>query len=275
MKQTTWIAILLLFAAGSCTNNTQDQSAEEGMAQFADDAEFKDAHDEPGALAFEAQGEMITFPTPDGKTGSAYALMAESETDKYLLVIHEWWGLNDHIKAEAERLYEQLDDVHVMALDMYDGKVATTRDQAGQYMKAMTEERGKAIVRGALNKAGGDARIGTIGWCFGGGWSLQASILAGEQGEACVIYYGMPVQKADALAPLKAPILGIFAEQDGWITPEVVNEFESLAQATGKSIQVHQFDAEHAFANPSNPQYDAEATQKAHALALAFLQEHL
>jgi len=269
------MAILLLLAAWSCTNTPQKAPTDDGMAQFADETEFKAAHDEPQALDFEARGDMVTFPTPDGKTGSAYALMAGSETNKYLFVIHEWWGLNDHIKAEAERLYEQLGDAHVLALDMYDGKVATTREKASQYMKAMTEERGEAIIQGALNKAGGNARIGTIGWCFGGGWSLQASILAGEQGDACVIYYGMPVQKADALAPLEAPILGLFAEQDGWITPEVVSEFEHLAQATGKSIEVYQFDAKHAFANPSNPQYDAEATKKANALALEFLQEHL
>ncbi len=275
MKHLHGIGLLLLLAVWGCTNNPKQDTTEEGMAQFADESEFQTAHDEPEPLDFDARGERITFPTPDGKTGSAYALMAGEKTNKYLLVIHEWWGLNDHIKAEAERLYEQLGDVHVLALDMYDGKVATTREKAGQYMKAMTDARGKAIVQGALNKAGGDARVGTIGWCFGGGWSLQASILAGEQGEACVIYYGMPVQKADALAPLEAPMLGIFAEQDGWITPEVVNEFESLAQATGKSIEVHQFDAKHAFANPSNPQYDAEATRKANALALEFLQEHL
>jgi carboxymethylenebutenolidase len=89
------------------------------------------------------------------------------------------------------------------------------------------------------------------------------------------MYYGMPLQKADALAPLKAPILGIFAEKDGWITPQVVANFENLAKATGKSIETHQFDADHAFANPSNPAYKEEAAQKANALALAFLKKYI
>lgn len=89
------------------------------------------------------------------------------------------------------------------------------------------------------------------------------------------MYYGMPVQKAEELAPLKTDVLGIFAEKDGWITPEVVGNFEVLANATGKNVSVHQFDAEHAFANPSSPRYNEKAAQEANQLALDFLKEKL
>lgn len=267
---------LSLFVLASCGNNKGSAEGDkEGMAQFAEDEKFKDAHDTPEENDHQAAGEMITFKTADGTDATAYALMATEPTDKYLLVIHEWWGLNDHIKEEADRLFGQLDDVNVMALDMYDGKVATNPDEAGQFMQAVKEERAEAIVKGAIAKAGANAKIGTIGWCFGGGWSLKSSIMAGEQGAGCVIYYGMPVQDATALAPLKADVLGIFAEQDGWITPEVVNKFSDLAKATGKKVETHQFDAAHAFANPSNPKYDEAAAKEANALALNFLKERL
>lgn len=277
------IFFLLLFgclALVSCNNQgTTSDAAEENsddMAQFADDEAFREAHLEPEAIEPPANGEMMTFDTPDGQTGSAFAIMPETPNGNFLFVIHEWWGLNDHIKWEAGRLAEGLDGVTVMALDIYDGKVATSQDQAGEFMGAVTEDRAKAIIQGALNYAGAEAKIGTIGWCFGGGWSLRASIMAGDQGEACVMYYGMPVQEADRLAPIEADILGIFANQDGWITPEVVGKFESLAKATGESIEIHQYDAAHAFANPSNPEaYNEEATAEANAIALSFLQERL
>ncbi|MEO0338025.1 MAG: dienelactone hydrolase family protein [Bacteroidota bacterium] len=241
------------------------------MADFADDQDFKDAHEEPRAATVEGKGETIAIPTADGTDASAYALMSKTKSNKYLLVIHEWWGLNDNIKEEAERLFGDLADVNVLALDMYDGKFATTPDDAGKLMQAVKEERAKAIIQGAIDMAGADAQFATIGWCFGGGWSLKSSILAGEQGVGCVMYYGMPVQSADEIAPLQADVLGIFAEQDGWITPEVATKFEDMAKAAGKNIEIHQYDAKHAFANPSSEAYLKDAAQDANAKALAFL----
>ena len=288
LKKSTMFRHLILFAMAlglvfaSCQNSGKSGGKAEGeaadssdMAQFANDEKFKDAHETPAELKFEGIGQMIEFDAPDGKKGSAYALMAKEPANNYLFVIHEWWGLNDHIKAEAERLYGYLGNTNVMALDLYDGKVATDPDKAGEFMQSIKEERAKAIIQGALNKAGKDARIATIGWCFGGGWSLKSSIMAGDQGVACVMYYGMPVQDAKALAPLKAPILGIFARQDEWITPEVAQKFENLAKATGKEIETQLYDANHAFANPSQPAYNEEAAQQANQEAWSFLKAHL
>lgn len=267
--------ILLFFAASlflySC-NNTAKETEASDMADFADDQEFKDAHDGPREVEMNGAGEMINFPTSEGQAeGSAYALMTETNATNYLFVIHEWWGLNENIKAEAERLFGSLENVNVLALDMYDGKVATSPDDAGKFMQAVKEDRAKAIIEGAMKLAGEDAQIATIGWCFGGGWSLKTSIMAGDQGIGCVMYYGMPVQNAAELAPLKADILGIFAKNDGWINPEVVSKFEQLAKAAGKNIETHQYDADHAFANPSSEAYVEEAAQAANTLALDFL----
>ncbi len=275
LKKLIFLSLSLFLLAACGGNKDTAEGEKEGMAEFADDQEFKDAHDTPEENDHEAVGEMITFSATDGTDASAYALMTKDPSDKYLFVIHEWWGLNDHIKEEADRLFGELGNVNVMALDMYDGKLATSPDEAGKFMQAVKPERAEAIVKGAIAKAGANAKIGTIGWCFGGGWSLKSSIMAGDQGAGCVIYYGMPVQEAAALAPLEADVLGIFAEQDGWITPEVVNKFSDLAKATGKQVETHQFDAAHAFANPSNPKYDEEAAKEANTLALNFLKERL
>lgn len=245
------------------------------MEDMAGDKKFQEAHETPEKIDHNAKAKLTSFATADGKEAKAYVLKTAETSDKYLFVIHEWWGLNDHIKKEAERLFGELGNTNVMALDLYDGNVATTREDAGKFMQAVKEERAEAIIKGALAHIGKEAKVATIGWCFGGGWSLKSSILAADQGVGCIIYYGMPVQEPAQLVPLKADILGIFAEKDGWITPEVVNKFESLTKATGKNFVSHQFDAEHAFANPSSPRYKEDAAQKANKLALDFLKNHL
>ncbi len=142
-------------------------------------------------------------------------------------------------------------------------------------MQSVETERAQAIINGAITYAGDEAQIATIGWCFGGGWSLQATILADDQAAGCVMYYGMPVQEAEQIAAIEADVLGIFASQDGHITPEVVNNFEQQMQEANKTIDVHMYDAGHGFANPSNPKYDDEATADAYDKTLAFLKSHL
>lgn len=269
------VVITFLFIACGSEQSTNAESSDEGMAKFTNDEEFKDAHELPDSLEFKGTGEMMTFETADGKPGSAYAIANYENSKKALFVIHEWWGLNDHIKQEAERLFNELEGVNVYALDLYDGKVADNRDDAGKFMQGVKEERLNAIINGALAHVGTDTKVGTIGWCFGGGWSLRSSILAEEQGAGCVIYYGMPVMEPAKLAPLKADVLGLFAKKDGWITPAVVTKFEGVMKAVGKEVKTKQFDAEHAFANPSSPRYKEADAQEANAMALEFLKERL
>jgi len=250
--------------------------ATEKFSLFASNNEFNNDHPEPVAYIHQSQaGRMIEFNTPDGQQAGAFYLKPEIESNKYLIVIHEWWGLNDHIKREAEKLFNDLNDVHVIALDMYDGKVASNREDAQEYMSAMSRERGQNIVRGALAFAGEGARIGTIGWCFGGGWSLESALLAGQQAEACIMYYGMPENDVERLKNLSAPVLGIFGSEDQWINPEVVQTFsENMTRANG-DLTVEMYEANHAFANPSNPEFDATATSDAYAKTVAFLVKYL
>jgi dienelactone hydrolase len=115
------------------------------------------------------------------------------------------------------------------------------------------------------------AMLASIGWCFGGGWSLQEALLGGKQTVGCVMYYGMPEKDVARLKTLNSDVLGIFASQDKWISPEVVARFKKDMAAAGKSLTVESYDADHAFANPSNPKYKKADAAQAHAHALAYL----
>ena len=250
--------------------------ATEAFANLADDPEFVKAHHEPEHINFKSiNGTAITFDTPDGQKGNAYLVKKSETTKNYLFVIHEWWGLNDHIRQEAEQLFTDLGDVNVLALDMYDGKFATTRPEASKLMQGVKTARAEAIIQGALAYAGEDARIFTIGWCFGGGWSLKASLLVKDQAAGCVIYYGMPVQDVEKLKTLQADVLGIWAGREGWINKDVVAKFEKNMEAAGKKLDSNSYDAEHAFANPSAPIYDEASAKDAYAKTLNFLKTRI
>lgn len=253
--------------------------ATEKFALFASNEKFNLEHPAPRAYTHTSAvgGEMITFTTPDGVDAKGYLLKAKNKTNNWIFVFQEWWGLNDNIKRQAEDLYNSLGNVNVLALDMYDGKVATDRDNAGKYMQEFKQERGNNIVKGAMNYAGKNAKIGTVGWCFGGGQSMQASLTLGSQSAACVIYYGMPEENVDRLKTLNSDALFIFAEQDQWINKDVLTKFEANAKAAGKNLTVKKYDAAHGFANPSNPMgaYNEVAYKDAYATTISFFKARL
>lgn len=250
-------------------------SATGQFAALSGDESFRDSHREPIDFVLENKlGQDIRFDCPDGKQGQAYLIEAEEESDKYLFVFQEWWGLNDHVKEKAEKYYNDLDNVNVICLDLYDGKTTSSREEAGKLMEQASGERIRTIINGAIDYVGPQAEVATLGWCFGGGWSLQAAIMLEDQASACVMYYGMPETEMDKIEKIEAEVLGIFASQDDWITPEVVDKFEKNMDKAGKELTVHSFDADHAFANPSNPVYDKEATQTAYEISISFLQSN-
>jgi len=221
------------------------------------------------------KGQIIVFKTTDGKPGKAYLVKSEKPTTKVLFVFHEWWGLNDYIKQEADRLQTELGDVDVYALDLYDGNVATTVPDAQKYMGAMKKERTEAIIKGALDLVGKKVSVASIGWCMGGMESLQSALLEGKQAIACVMYYGLPETDLKKLKGLNCDVFGVFGTQDKFINPEVVKTFEENMRKADKKISVHNYDADHAFANPSNPKYNKPFADEAHAKAVAYLKERL
>ena len=274
MKKSITIFTAIIFYA--YTSVAQDMcctmSAPDEFAALAQNMDFATLHEIPAPYVHHSiDGEMISFPTSDGKEGAAFYLKAKNETTNYLFVIHEWWGLNGHIKKEAERLYNELGNVNVMAIDLYDGNVATNREDAMKYIRQVTNERAAAIIEGALTYSGPDARVATIGWCFGGGWSLQAALISGGNAIGCVMYYGSPEKDVERLKTLQTDVLCLFAIHDGGLGPDVVAQFEKDMIAAKKSINVHSYDAQHAFANPSSPRYHEASAQSANAIALQYL----
>jgi carboxymethylenebutenolidase len=259
-------------AQTSCCTKPSTQA----FAMLGADRQFVAAHDEPEPFVLTAPlGKNISFKTPDGKEGYAYEIKAEKYTDNYIFVIHEWWGLNDHIRQEAEKIFRDHGKANVIAIDLYDRRVTASRDTAAMLMQAVQKERAENIIRGVLDYAGEKARIATIGWCFGGGWSLQASMLAGTKARACVMYYGMPEKEEAKLHDHFAPVLFIWARKDQWINKNVVTEFQATMQRAKRDVKVIGYDADHAFANPSNPKYNKPFADDAYKNALAFLKKKL
>jgi len=282
MKRVKLLFVLMSWAAMSYAQTDVavcHTSATEKFAMFASNKAFNREHPNPRAYVHVSQvgGKMIKFKTPDGKEANGYLLEAKKKTDNWIFVFQEWWGLNDNIKRESENLYTDLGNVNVVALDMYDGNVASDPKDAQKYMQEFKQERGDNIVKGALTYVGKNARVGTIGWCFGGGQSMQAALTAGKQAAACVIYYGMPEDKVDRLKTLNCDILDIYGTKDKWINADVTKKFEENMSAAGKKVTVKSYNADHGFANPSNPMghFNEAATKDAYTNTVAFFKARL
>jgi carboxymethylenebutenolidase len=279
MQKLTMILALFLLVV---TAKAQDgitvchTPATEKFALFASNKQFNMAHADPLPYTHQSTvGKMVTFKAPDGKDAQGYVLMAKKKTNNWIFVFQEWWGLNDHIKREAEDLYTALGNVNVIALDMYDGKVTALREDAGKYMSEFKQDRGNAIVQGAVTFAGKEAKIGTVGWCFGGGQALQAALVTSKQAVACVMYYGMPEEDVDRLKTLNCDVLNIWPTQDQWINKAVMDKFEANMKTAGKNLTVKAYEADHAFANPSNPKFNKEFTADARKHTVEFFKARL
>lgn len=194
-----------------------------------------------------------------------------------IVVVHEWWGLNDHVKHWTDRLAAE--GYAALAVDLYGGTIATTAEDALRAMKSVDKAKATATLLAAHRFLAEDARVkaprrGSIGWCFGGGMSLALALAAPDL-DAAVMYYGHPVTDPEALKPMRAPLLGIFGTRDASIPPATVAEFEAALSKAGKQHTLHSFDAEHAFANPSNPRYDERSADAAWKLVRAFFAQRL
>ncbi len=196
-----------------------------------------------------------------------------------VIMIHEWWGLNDNIRAMADRLAGE--GYIVFAVDLFKGKVASTPGEARVLMMEAIEDpdSGKANIRAAfdfVSNTAGAPRIGSIGWCFGGGWSLGAAQLFPEELDASVIYYGQVTDDEDALRPIGAPILGLFGAEDTGIKVASVEAFRDSLERLRKNYEVHIYPGVgHAFANPTGINYDAATAEDAWRRTLEFLDLHL
>lgn len=196
-----------------------------------------------------------------------------------IIVIHEWWGLNDGVRAVADRLAGL--GYIVLAIDLYGGEIAATPEDARKLMLGVVEnpEDAKENIRQAyqfLELTAGAPSIGSLGWCFGGGWSLNTALLFPDQLDATVIYYGQVTDDEAKLEPMNVPILGIFGAKDKGIPVESVRGFEQALENLRKDYEIEVYPGVgHAFANPSGNNYNAEAADRAWQRTVAFLNRHL
>jgi carboxymethylenebutenolidase len=237
--------------------------------------------------------EEVSITTADGRSVKA-ALARPKRKGPAVIVIHEFWGLNDQIKAFTASLADE--GYAGLAVDLI-GKPPTADPQVAManmraVVPAEATETMKAWMAYLRKHKAANGKLATLGFCFGGGWSLNASLAA--PADATVIYYGRVARAAppgpdgapvlydstqayrpEDLAALKGPVLGHFSTTDQFIPKTMVDDFAAAATEAGKSVTIYWYDAEHGFANPTTARYDKEDAQLAWARTQAFLRENI
>ncbi|MES2308783.1 MAG: dienelactone hydrolase family protein [Verrucomicrobiota bacterium] len=203
----------------------------------------------------------------------AYLAVPEQEPIGGVLLIHEWWGLNTHMKLTAD--WYAAHGYVTLAVDLYNGTSTDDASRAGALMRDLNQKLALKVIGAGVRFLKESprfkvAKVATVGWCMGGGLSLQSALQV-DKIDGAVMYYGPVETDRNKLDKLKIPLLGIFGTQDEWVKPESVNEFEKLLIELKKDHQIFRFDAPHAFANPSNAKYKPEFAEQASKAVMAFL----
>lgn len=246
----------------------------EKIAGGLTEAEFKALHAAPAGTVVALKGQEV-------QVGGAQAYLSLPAGAKAplpgVIVVHEWWGLNDNVKHWTDRIAAE--GYAALAVDLYDGTIAKTADEAMAAIQKVDDAKALAVMRAGHEFLVKDERVraprtASIGWCFGGRKSLELALA--EPGlDGAVVYYGNPITDAAALEPLKAELLGVFGSRDKSIPSEKVAAFRSALTAAGKRFEIREYDADHAFANPSNPRYDEANAGKAWEVTRGFLRRIL
>jgi carboxymethylenebutenolidase len=229
------------------------------------------------------KGSMITFTSGDGKASGYLAVPDGKGPFPGVVVIQEWWGLNQWMKDQADRLAAQ--GYVCLAPDLYHGKVATDPTTARKLMGGLPQDRAIRDLKASVDALAARAdfnkeKIGCIGWCMGGGYSLQLS-LADKRVDACVICYGRVVTDASKLEPLHASVLGVFGKEDRGIPIAEVRKFKAALEKAGKTVEaIHEYDAGHGFMREKNgpgenPEYRAGPAKEAQQAIDAFFAKTL
>lgn len=222
-------------------------------------------------------GEMVKFPS-NGNEAEGYLAKPGSGSGPGVVVIQEWWGLNENIMNICDDLANE--GFVALAPDLYHGKMTAEPDEAGKLMMSMKMEEAAKEMSGAvdylagLDAATGD-KVGSIGFCMGGGLSLILASLKPQVG-ACVMYYGvLPTQPE--LANLQGAVLGHFAENDQWVGPAAARDLEQRIKDAGKQVEFHIYPGtEHGFFNSTRSEvHKPEPSKQSWERTLAFYREHL
>lgn len=222
-------------------------------------------------------GEMVEFAANGGKA-AGYLATPSSGSGPGLLVIQEWWGLVDHIKAVADRFAEA--GFVTLAPDMYHGETTTSPDDAGRLMMALNIERAAKDLRGAAEHllsldTVSPKKVGALGFCMGGQLALFAAT-EHPQIAACVDFYGIHPEVKPDFAKLKGKVLCHWGKDDGFVTPDAASALVAAIETAGGDIEAHTYDAGHAFFNDSRPDaYDEVSAKLAWDRTLTFLRASL
>lgn len=284
MRVLYWWSLMLVLLAG-CQGDGQPQEAGSAGAGTTDTTRVVDTQSAAEVVDFSPRKPVIEETIAYGEvtdrnlTG-VLTLPADSfEPPPGVLIIHEWWGLNDTARTLARRLAGE--GFVVLAIDLYGGEVAESTAQAqGLMTRVMTDpEAALDNIRQGLEYLRRYAlapRVATIGWSFGGTWSLQAGLSHAEALDAVVMYYGQIVTDEAELDRLDSPLLGLFAGNDESISADSVIGFRAALRRAGNSADVRIYpDTRHEFATPGSDNYDAAAAEDAWSRTIDFLNRHL
>jgi carboxymethylenebutenolidase len=225
-------------------------------------------------------GEIVEFPS-NGHTGRGYLARSVEGAGPGVVVIQEWWGLVPHIQDLCDRFAAE--GFTALAPDLYRGKTTTEPDEAGKLMMSMNLEQAARDMGGAIDfLESSDAvrgqGVGVVGFCMGGGLALMLAVQRPDDVKAVVPFYGLiPWEGAQPdWSRLAAPVQGHYALQDGFFTPELAAQLESELRQLGKTVEFHQYDADHAFFNDARPEvHDAGASHVAWERTVDFFRQHL
>ena len=220
-------------------------------------------------------GEMVTFQTPSGGKGSGYLARTKAAAPG-VIVIQEWWGLNDQIKKTGDRFAAA--GFNALVPDLYKGRVAQDPDEANHLMTGLdwvgaTEQ----DIRGAVQylKQAGSTKVAVLGYCMGGALTIIAAVKVPEV-DAGVCYYGIPPAEAADPKQIRVPFQAHFASQDDWCTPAAVNGLEATLKGAGIKADIYRYDAQHGFFNEQRPDvYHAASAKTAWERTHTFLKAHL
>jgi len=228
--------------------------------------------------AFAATSKSVSYKSGDETVQAELYTPQGKGPFPGIIVIHEWWGLNDWVKEQAAKLSDQ--GYVALAIDLYRGKVATKPDEAHELMRGLPEDRAKRDLHAAFEFLKSQSnvkkdRIASIGWCMGGGYSLDVALQEPTL-TADVINYGHLATDSESLKKINAAILGIFGGQDRGIPVDDVKKFEQTLKQLGKKVEIVIYpNAGHGFENPNNDNYRAEDATDAWKRTVKFLADTL
>lgn len=274
------LSVVIVLAGCASTPSADDNELAMTMKEHGNDTPVAS----PMAAYAPAQpvsGKAVVYATVDGQQVQGWLSRPDNASGDLpaLIVIHEWWGLNDNVRRAAERLAGE--GYVTLAVDLHQGNIADTPKAAMKMSMVLGKNETAALNNlqeaiAYLKTEAGVTKFGVIGWCQGGKWSLLTALNYPADIDAAVIYYGRVTDDEAELAALDMPVLGVFAADDFIVPPEMAYRFAASMAAQKKDLEFYIYrDAAHAFSNPSGTEYNPEAAADAWKHTTEFLARNL